>query len=141
MPRNLAALIAASLLGVIAVAALVTGVFFVFGAWATQETTGSGTAFDIGSVAATIIGVLTIGYAAFAGFAARDAWLARARGAAFGLIVGIVAILAAAVALLEGRSQESAALLYIAAGLGAGTVVAVLVAALNGARASGASAA
>ena len=52
----------------------------------------------------------------------------------YGLVVGLVAVLAAIVALLEGRTQESEALLYIAAGLGAGTTVALLVAAWTDSR-------
>lgn len=128
MHRSLAALVASSLLGVIAVAALVTGVFFVFGAWTTQRA-ATGMAFDVGAIAALIIGVLTIGYAVLAALAAREEWLSRPTGAVFGLVVALVAVLASLVSLVEGRSQEAEELLYMAAGLGAGTALAVLVAA------------
>ena len=134
MKRTLASLVASSLLGVIAVAALVTGVFFFFGAWASQQAAGSETIINVGTTAALIIGTLTIGYAAFAAFAARDEWLARPRGVVYGLVVAVLAILSAVVALLEGRPQQSEGLLYIAAGLGAGTTVALLVAAWNESR-------
>lgn len=43
MQRTFASVVASSLLGVIAVAALVTGVFFYFGAWASQQAAGTGT--------------------------------------------------------------------------------------------------
>jgi uncharacterized membrane protein len=129
MQRTFASIVASSLLGVIAVAALVTGVFFYFGAWVTQQAPGTDTVSNVGTTAALILGTLTVGFSGFAAFAARDEWLARPRGVAYGLVVAIVAILASVVALLEGRPQESEALLYIAAGLGAGAAVAVLVAA------------
>ena len=134
MQRTFASVVASSLLGVIAVAALITGVFFYFGAWASQQAAGTGTTLTVGTTAALILGTLTICYAAFAALAARDEWLARPRGFVYGLVVGLVAVLAAIVALLEGRTQESEALLYIAAGLGAGTTVALLVAAWTDSR-------
>ena len=43
MQRTFASVVASSLLGVIAVAALVTGVFFYFGSWASQQAAGTGT--------------------------------------------------------------------------------------------------
>ncbi|HET8776209.1 MAG TPA: hypothetical protein VFN76_00980 [Candidatus Limnocylindria bacterium] len=129
MQRNLASIVASSLLGVIAVAALVTGVFFYFGAWVAQQTPGTASIVDVGTTAALISGTLTIGYAAFAAFAARDEWLARPRAFVYGLIVALVAVLAAVVALVAGRANESEALLYIAAGLGSATAMALLVSA------------
>lgn len=129
MRRSFATVVASSLLGVIAVAALVTGVFVIFGAWTTQQVGGAASYVNVGVTAAIVIGVLTIGYAGFAAFAARDEWLARPRGVVYGLVVAVVAILAAVIALLEGRAHESEALLYIAAGLGVGTTAALLVSA------------
>lgn len=134
MKRTMASLVASSLLGVIAVAALVTGIFFYFGAWASQESSGTGALGSVATVAAVVIGTLSIGYAAFAAFAARDEWLARPRGFVYGLVVAVVAVLAPVVPLLEGRTQETEVLLYIAAGLGAGTAVALLVAAWTDSR-------
>ncbi|HET9416061.1 MAG TPA: hypothetical protein VFP30_00835 [Candidatus Limnocylindria bacterium] len=134
MQRTFATIVASSLLGVIAVAALVTGIFFFFGAWASQQAAATGTVINVGTTAALIIGALTIGYAAFAAIAARDEWLTRPRGFVYGLVVAVVAVFAAIVALLEGRTQESEALLYIAAGLGAGTTVALLAAAWTDSR-------
>jgi membrane-bound metal-dependent hydrolase YbcI (DUF457 family) len=134
MQRTFASVVASSLLGVIAVAALVTGVFFYFGAWAGQQAAGTGSIITVGTTAALILGTLTIGYATLAALAARDQWLARPRGFVYGLVVAVVAILAAVVALLEGRANESESLLYVAAGLGAGTMVALLIAAWTDSR-------
>jgi hypothetical protein len=125
--RSLASLVATSLLGVIAVAALVSGVLFFLGAWTIQRTE-AGSPFEVGTVAALVVGGVTVAYAALAAFAAREEWLGRPLGAVLGLVVALAAILAAAVALLAGRSDGYEALLYIAAGLGAATAVAVLVA-------------
>ena len=122
--RALTSVLASSLLGVIAVAAAVTGVLFVFGWWVSLEH-----GFGVGAGAALVIGILILGYAAFAAWAARDEYLDRPRAIVFGVIVGAVAVPASLVALLEGRSNEAEMLLYIAAGLGIVTLVAVLLSA------------
>ena len=122
--RALTSLLASSLLGVIAVAAAVTGVLFVFGWWVSLEY-GVGA----GAGAALVIGILILGYAALAAYAARDEYLDRPRAIVFGIIVAAVAVLASFVALLEGRANEAETLLYIAAGLGIVTLVAVLLSA------------
>jgi len=122
--RTLTSLLASSLLGVIAVAAGVTGVLSVFGWWVSLEH-GVG----VGASAALVIGVLILAYAAFAAYAARDEYLARPRAIVLGIIVAAVAVLASLVALLEGRSNEAENLLYIAGGLGIVTLVVVLLSA------------
>jgi hypothetical protein len=116
--RTLTSLLASSLLGVIAVAAGVTGVLSVFGWWVSLEH-GVG----VGASAALVIGVLILAYAA------RDEYLARPRAIVLGIIVAAVAVLASLVALLEGRSNEAENLLYIAGGLGIVTLVVVLLSA------------
>jgi cytochrome bd-type quinol oxidase subunit 2 len=124
--RSLPALVAAALLGVIAVAAVVTGALMFFGAWATSAAL-DGQARDLGTAAAILIGALTVAFGIFAALAAREEWMARPRGLVLGLTVGIVMVIAAAAALLTARTTAGTdALLGIAIAIGAATATAVL---------------
>jgi hypothetical protein len=128
MERNvsMARVIATSLLGVIAVTGLVLGVLLLFAAWVTNSTL-SGWVGDTSTVAVVIIAILSLAYALLAGIAARSEWLGRRAGRPLGLIVALVAVLAAVSTLLVGNVDESASLLYLAAGLGVLTAIPLLV--------------
>jgi hypothetical protein len=123
--RSLAAVVASALLGVIAAAAIVTAAFMFFGAWASQSIV-SGAGRDLGAGAAILIGTLLLGFGTLAAIAARDEWRARAHARVLGMIVGILAILASATTMLTATVAELVPLLAIAIGLGAATIVAVV---------------
>jgi hypothetical protein len=128
--RTLPAIVASALLGVTAIASLVTGAFMLFAAWATRSLL-AGPASELGTGAAVMIGVLAIAFGGLAAVSARDTWRQRPHAAALGLLVGIVTILAAAATLLVATVTTAQPLLYVAIGLGAATVVVVLLDALQ----------
>jgi hypothetical protein len=124
--RTLRTLVASALLGVIAVASLVSGAFMFFAAWATRSVL-DGPASELGTGAAALIGVLLIGFSGLAAISARDTWQRRPYAGVLGLLVGIVTTLAAAVTLVVATVTIADALYYAAIGLGIITTVAVLV--------------
>jgi hypothetical protein len=73
---------------------------------------------------------LLLGFGVVAAITACDEWLARAHAPVLGLIVGIVAILAATTTLLTATVGDLVALLAIAISLGVATIVAVVMDAL-----------
>jgi hypothetical protein len=128
--RTLPALVTSALLGVTAVSALVTGAFMLFAAWATRSLL-AGPVAELGTGAAALIGVLAIAFGGLAAFGARDTWRRRPHALALGLLIGIVTILASAATLLVATVTDAQPLLYVAMGLGAATVVAVLLDAMQ----------
>jgi hypothetical protein len=125
--RSQATLVATSLLGVVAMSAFVAGVFIVFGAWVVARGGGGGALDDVGAVGAGLIGVLTIAFGVVATAAAHEAWLGRPRGRMLGLVVAIVALLAAVVPLLVGRLDGTQPLFYLLGGLAVVTAVLLIV--------------
>lgn len=126
------ALGAASLLGTLAVAAVVTGILFLFGAWVITD--GSGALFgNVGGAAATLLGGVIVAYGLFAAIAAWMLWNDRPAGRLLGMMTGIIAILAAATALLVGDADEAVPLLWIAMALGAAVVFPLLLPERHGA--------
>ncbi|HET9614117.1 MAG TPA: hypothetical protein VFP22_04820 [Candidatus Limnocylindrales bacterium] len=123
--RSITTLIGTALLGVLAVAALVAGVFILFGGWVIWR--GAGTVDDVATVAAVLTGLLTIGLGVVAGFAAHEEWLGRPRGRMLGIVVALVALLAAVVPLVTGRTSGNDELFYLAAGLAVLTAIPLLV--------------
>lgn len=119
-------LISASLLGTTAVAGMVSGAIFIYAGWAVTEG-AFGIVTHVSGSAPLLIGLLLFGYAALAGVAAWLLWTGRPAGRLLGMVVGIVAVLAAMAALISGNVQDSAPLLWIAAALGVTTVVPLLV--------------
>lgn len=128
--RPLSSLVASSLLGVIALASLVTGALILFGAWATQVEL-VGPVSDIGTAGAALIGTLALAFGVFAALAARDVWTARPRGRVLGLVTGLATVLAAASTLIVGSVDDVEPLLFSAVALGIASVVSVLVDALR----------
>ena len=128
---SLPALIASSLLGVVAVATLVAAAFVLFGAWAIGSGAAEGFVDEIGTAGAALVGALLVGFAILAGIAARETFLDRPQGIVLGLITAIATVLAASAALLEASSVQSDLLLYLAIALGAATLVAVSVDAIH----------
>jgi hypothetical protein len=120
--RSTAVTVAAALLGVIAVAAYVTGVLFMFAAWAANEVV-IGSFNDIGSVATVVIGLLILVYGGLATYAARKEWTERPVGRVMGLIVALVLVLTSVIVLTVGEPADGTPLLAIAAGLGVLTLV------------------
>jgi hypothetical protein len=125
--RSFATLLTSALLGLQAVAALVTGAFMFFGAWAIS-TELSGDPFDIGVGATILVGILLVAYAGLSALAARATWLSYPSGPVLGLIVGLVTTLAAVTALLVGETADAAPMLVIAIIVGIVTVLGVLAA-------------
>jgi hypothetical protein len=125
--RSQVPFLATALLGVIAVSAFVAGVFILFGAWVTQHDAGGGLFDEVGTVGATLVGVLTIVFALLAALAAHEEWLGRPRGRMLGLVVAIVAVLTAVVVLLVGNVDGRESLFYVAAALGVVTALPLLV--------------
>ncbi len=115
--RSMAVTAATALLGVIAVAAYVTGVLFLFAAWAANEVV-IGKFNDIGSVATMVIGLLILVYGGLATYAARKEWTGRPVGRVMGLIVALVLVLTSVMVLTVGEPGDGTPLLAIAAGLG-----------------------
>ena len=128
--RSLATTVASALLGVIAIASLVTGAFMGFAAWTISGDTGL-TGRDPGFVAVSLIGALLVGFGLFAAVAARDEWEVRPRGRLLGLVVGLVAALAATTALLMTPTGTSMPLLAVAVALGVAAALAVALDALT----------
>ena len=126
--RAIAPLLASSLLGVTALAALVGGIACIFGAWANQMVS-VGFVRDVGTAGSLITGVLLLAFAAMAAMAARDEWLERPRGTALGLVVAIATVLAAVVAMLQVSDSRWDTVFFVAAGLGIVTTVTILLAA------------
>ena len=118
-------LISASLLGTLAVAGVVSGALFVFAA-AVVGDDAFAFAPSVTGWGPLLIGLLLLGYAALAASAARLLWIGRPAGRLLGVVVGIVALLAATAGVLLGEIGESAPLLWIAAGLGVATVAPLL---------------
>jgi cytochrome bd-type quinol oxidase subunit 2 len=120
--RSTAVTAAAALLGVIAVAAFVTGVLFMFAAWAANEVV-IGRFNDIGQVATVLIGLLILVYGGLATYAARKEWTGRPVGRVMGLIVALVLVLLSVIVLTVGEPSDGTPLLAIAAALGVLTLV------------------
>ncbi|HET7521544.1 MAG TPA: hypothetical protein VFK61_08425 [Candidatus Limnocylindria bacterium] len=116
---------AAALLGTLAVAALVTGILFVFGAWVITDGSWA-IAGNVGGAAAALLAALILGYGLLTAIAAWELWTDRPAGRLLGLMSGIIAILAAATALLVGDADEAVPLLWIAMALGAAVVFPLL---------------
>lgn len=125
-PRHhVATVLASSLLGVIAVASIITGAFMFFGAWVIEIDT-IGRIPDVGTGAAIFIGTLAVAFGVVAALAARDVWEARARGQVLGLITGLVTVLAAASALMVGDVDSARPLLLSAVAVGLLASIAVV---------------
>jgi hypothetical protein len=120
-----ATLIAVSLLGTLAVAGVVTGILFLFGAWVITDGTWA-VLGDVGSAAATLLAGVIVAYGLFAAIAAWMLWTGRAAGRVLGLMTGVLAILAAATGLVMGRTDDAVPLLWIAMAIGAAVVVPLL---------------
>lgn len=129
--RSLATTVASALLGVIAIASLVTAAFMGFAAWTISGDTPLADGGNPGFVAVSLIGALLVGFGLLAAVAARDEWEVRQRGRPLGLVVGITAALAAATALLTTRPDTTTPLLAVAIGLGVAATLAVAVDALT----------
>jgi hypothetical protein len=124
--QSQAVLVSSALLGVLAVAAFVSGVFVLFGSWILANDSG-GSVQDIGAAAAAITGAVTLAFASLAGFAAHDEWLGRPRGRVLGLAVAVAGAIGAAVPLLVGKLHGTEPLFYIAIGLAVVTAIALLI--------------
>jgi hypothetical protein len=125
--RSLATLVATSLLGVVAMSAFVAGVFILFGAWVVARGAVGGAPGDVGAVGAGIVAILAIAFGVVATAAAHEAWLGRPRGRMLGLVVSVVALLAAVVPLLVARVNGNEPLFYLLGGLAVVTAVSLLV--------------
>ena len=118
-------LVASSLLGVLAAASAVLASLMLVAAWALGSQL-SGAARDLGTVSLVTVALLLLAHGAVAGFAMLQEWRGRPIGRLLGLVVAIVAVLGATSALVAGRVDESATLLYVAIGLGLLTAVSLL---------------
>ena len=78
--RSQAVLIGTSLLGVIAVCAIVVGVFLLFGAWTIWRGVETRGLDGVGVAGALMLGLLSIAFGAMAVAAAYEEWLGRAPG-------------------------------------------------------------
>jgi hypothetical protein len=126
--RSQAALVGASLLGVIAVCAIVVGVFLLFGAWTIWRGVETHGLDDVGLAGAVMLGVLSIAFGAIAVGAAYEEWLGRAVGRMLGLIVAVVVVLSAVVTLLVANVDSATEpLLYLLGGLGIVTAIPLLI--------------
>lgn len=138
MHRTTAQALASALLGVLAIAALISGTLFLLGAWATGQLPNATPVFRIGTATSALIGILTLGLAALAGSAARDVWALRPRGTVIGLVASIVALLGTGVPLVTGAGAGSPALLALGVGVSAVTTAVVGIALLQATRSEGA---
>jgi hypothetical protein len=120
--RSTGLVISVSLLGSIAIAALVTSVVFFFGAWVVTDG-ANGLMPNVGGTAALLLGLLVLGFGVLAAAASRLLWIGRPAGRVLGLVVGIVATLSAVTALVIGDVPQSAPLLWVVVGLGVATMV------------------
>jgi hypothetical protein len=126
--RSQVALIGTSLLGVIAVCAVVVGVFLLFGAWAIWRGVETSGLDGVGLAGALMLGLMSIALGAIALVAAREEWLGHARGRMLGLIVALVVFLTAVVTLLVGNVDTATEpLLYVLGGLGVVTAIPLLI--------------
>jgi hypothetical protein len=125
--RSQASLVAASLLVVVAMSAFVAGVFILFGAWVVARGAGGGALDDVGAVGAGLVAILAIAFGVVATAAAHEEWLGRPRGRMLGLVVAVVALLAAVVPLLVARVNGNEPLFYLLGGLAVVTAVSLLV--------------
>ena len=126
--RSQAVLIGTSLLGVIAVCAVVVGIFLLFGAWTIWRGVETNGLADVGLAGALTLGLLSIAFGAIAVAAAYEEWLGRALGRMMGLIVAVVVLLTAVVTLLVGNIDAAVEpLLYLLGGLGVVTAIPLLI--------------
>jgi len=125
--RSQVTLVATSLLGVVAMSAFVAGVFILFGAWVVARGAVGGALDDVGAVGAGLIAILAVAYGVVATVAAHEEWLGRPRGRMLGLVVAVVALLAAVVPLLVARLNGNEPLFYLLGGLALVTAVSLLV--------------
>jgi hypothetical protein len=125
--RSQASLVAASLLVVVAMSAFVAGVFILFGAWVVARGGVGGALDDVGAVGAGLVAILAIAFGVLATAAAHEEWLGRPRGRMLGLVVAVVALLAAVVPLLVTRVNGNEPLFYLLGGLAVVTAVSLFV--------------
>ncbi len=125
--RSLATLVATSFLGVVAMSAFVAGVFILFGAWVVAQGAVGGAVGDVGAVGAVLLATLAIALGVVATAAAHETWLGRPRGRMLGLIVAVVALLAAVVPLLVADVNGNEPLFYLLGGLAVVTAVSLVV--------------
>ena len=126
--RSQAALIGTSLLGVIAVCAVVVGVFLLFGAWTIWRGEDTSGLEGVGLAGAIMLGVLSLGFGAIAVAAAYEEWIGRAVGRMLGLVVAVVVVLTAVVTLMVGNiDTDTEPLLYVLGALGVVTAIPLIV--------------
>ncbi|HET7140984.1 MAG TPA: hypothetical protein VFJ03_00720 [Candidatus Limnocylindria bacterium] len=119
-------LASASMLGILAVAAVVTGVIFLFGAWVISDSSWA-VFSDVGGTAVLLIALLIIAYGLLDAISAWMVWTDRPAGRVLGIISGLIAVLAAAAAILMGRSGDALPMLWIAMVIGALAALPLLV--------------
>jgi uncharacterized membrane protein len=126
--RSQAAVIGTALLGVIAICAVVVGVFLLFGAWTMWRGEVTSSLDEVGVAGAVMLGVLSIAFGAMAAAASYEEWVGRAVGRMLGLIVAVVVVLAAVVTLLVANIDSATEpLFYVLGGLGIVTAIPLLV--------------
>jgi hypothetical protein len=132
--RSQLMIIATSLLGVLAVAILVSAVFILFGAWVLG--TGSGPGDDhVATFATILVGLLALALGLVATIAVRDEWLGLERGRMLGIMVAVIVLIVVIAALIVGRLHGSEPLFIVGGGLA--VVTAVLLVAIDEPRPAG----